>query len=46
MPYELRAKGRTEQTFDTEDEAAAAARELIWTQPDCDPEIWDILAFP
>ena len=26
MPYELRAKGRTVQTFDTEDEAVAGAR--------------------
>jgi hypothetical protein len=41
MPYELRAKGRTVQTFDTEDEAVAGARELIRTQPDSDPEIWD-----
>jgi hypothetical protein len=41
MPYELRAKGRAVQTFDTEDEAAAGARELILTQPDSDPEIWD-----
>ena len=29
MPYELRAKGRTAQTFDTEDEAVAGARALI-----------------
>ena len=29
MPYELRAKGRTVQTFDTEDEGVAGARELI-----------------
>ena len=41
MPYELRAKGRTVQTFATEDEAVAGARELIRTQPDSDPEIWD-----
>ncbi len=41
MPYELRAKGRTVQTFGTEDEAVAGARELIRTQPDSDPEIWD-----
>jgi hypothetical protein len=41
MPYELRAKGRAVQTFDTEDEAVAGARELIRTQPDSDPEIWD-----
>ena len=41
MPYELRAKGWTAQTFDTEDEAVAGARALIRTQPDSDPEIWD-----
>jgi hypothetical protein len=41
MPYELREKGRAVQTFDTEDEAVAGARELIRTQPDSDPEIWD-----
>ena len=31
MPYELRAKGRTVQTFDTEDEAVAGAPALIRT---------------
>ena len=41
MPNELREKGRAVQTFDTEDEAVAGARELIRTQPDSDPEIWD-----
>jgi hypothetical protein len=41
MPYELRAKGRAVQTFDTEDEAVTGARELIRAQPDSDPEIWD-----
>jgi hypothetical protein len=41
MAYELRANGRTAQTFDTEDAAVAGARELIRTQPDSDPEIWD-----
>jgi hypothetical protein len=30
------------RTFDTEEEAVAGARELILTQPDSDPEIWDI----
>ena len=41
MPYELREKGRPVQTFDTEDEAVAGARELLRTQPDSAPEIWD-----
>ena len=41
MHYELRAKDRTVQKFDTEDEAVTAARELIRAQPDSDPEIWD-----
>jgi hypothetical protein len=41
MPYELRAKGRAVQTFDTEDEAVTGARELIRVQPDSDAEIWD-----
>jgi hypothetical protein len=42
MPYELRAKGRVVQTFDTEEEAVAGARELMRTQRDRDPEIWDM----
>jgi hypothetical protein len=41
MHYELRAKDRTVQKFDTEDEAVTAARELIRAQPDSVPEIWD-----
>ena len=41
MHYELRAKDRTVQKFDTEDAAVTAARELIRAQPDSDPEIWD-----
>ena len=44
MPYELRDKGRTVQTFDTEEEAVDGARELLRTQPDSDPEIWDTTA--
>jgi hypothetical protein len=41
MPYELREKGRTVQTFDTEAEAVDGARKLVRTQPDSDPEICD-----
>ena len=41
MAYELRARGHTVQTFDTEDEAVAGALELMRTQPDSDPEIRD-----
>jgi hypothetical protein len=29
------------QTFDTQEEAVAGARDLMRTQPDSDPEIWD-----
>lgn len=42
MPYELRAKGRLVQTFDTEEEAVAGAREILLTQPDSELEIWDM----
>jgi hypothetical protein len=41
MPYELRMNGKTVQTFDTEEEAIAHAREVIKTRPDSEPEIWD-----
>src|ERR1700730_9031166 len=40
MPYELRAKGSPVQTFDTEEEAVAGAREILLTQPDSELEIW------
>jgi hypothetical protein len=42
MPYELRAKGRPVQTFDTEEEAVAGARKILLTQPDSELEIWDM----
>jgi hypothetical protein len=42
MPYELRMDGRSVQTFDTEEEAVAHAREAIQMRPDSEPEIWDM----
>jgi hypothetical protein len=41
MPYELRVRGGTSQTFDTEEEAVARAHQMMQTQPGMEAEIWD-----
>lgn len=41
MRYELRMNGQSVQTFDTEEEAIAHAREAMRSQPESEPEILD-----
>jgi hypothetical protein len=42
MPYELRMGGQAVQTFDTEEEAVAHAREAMQKRPESEPEIFDM----
>ena len=44
MPYELRMNGHAIQTFDTEEEAVAHAREAMQKRPESEPEIFDTAA--
>jgi hypothetical protein len=41
MPYELRLKDGSRQTFDTEEEAVARAGEILQEHPDVEIDIWD-----
>ena len=41
MPYELRQAGRPPATFDTEEEAMAAARQVLIDDPDAEPDVID-----
>jgi hypothetical protein len=41
MPYELRIDGHAVQTFDTEEEAVAHAREAMQKRLESEPEIFD-----
>ena len=41
MPYELHVSGRQPAVFDTEEQAVAAARQLMLENPDAEPEIRD-----
>ncbi len=42
MAYELRVGGASTGQFDTEEAAVAAVRDLIRTNPDAEPEIFDL----
>lgn len=41
MDYELRLPGRAPTPFDTEEDAVAAARQVLLDDPDAEPEIFD-----
>ncbi len=41
MPYELRLGGVPPTLFETEQEAVAAARQMLQDNPDAEPEIID-----
>lgn len=42
MPYELRLQGRSPATYESENQAIAAAREAIIADPNAEPEITDL----
>ena len=42
MPYELRVGGKPRSTFETEQEAVAAARELVQADADANVEVFDL----
>ena len=42
MPYELRVAGKPRDTFETEQEAMAAARELVQADADANVEVFDL----
>jgi hypothetical protein len=41
VPYERRMGGQTVQTFDTEEETVAHAREAMQKRPESEPEVFD-----
>jgi hypothetical protein len=42
MPYELRIAGKTSAQFETEQEAVEAAKEVLFDDPNADPEVIDL----
>lgn len=42
MPYELRVGGKSRNTFETEEQAMAAARELVQADADANVEVFDL----
>ncbi len=42
MSFELRLSGAPPAQFDTEDEAIAAARQALQTDPNAEPEVIDL----
>ena len=42
MPYELRMRGKTNERFETQQEAVEAAKKAIAADPEAEPDVIDL----